>query len=146
MTQRSRDLITGPITLDYFVRRAEDGWKLASIEWFREIDGETEAPELTESFTSEEIPYGLRVAADGLHLEPHPLERSVLLLILKKIVQEKPIPQIASELNSGGFRTRQDTQWTPTVVFELLPRLIEASPSLLRTSEWQALRAKADRH
>jgi hypothetical protein len=140
--QRSRDLVTGQLTLDYFIRKAAEGWKLAAMEWFREVEGDIEAPPLAAPSGSAETPYGLRVSADGLHLEPNPLEHTVLLLILDKIIQEKRITEIAAELNSGGFRTRRDTQWTPTGVFELLPRLIEAGPSLLGSSEWQALRRK----
>ena len=75
-------------------------------------------------------------------MESHPVERTVLLLILEKIVREKAITQIANELNKEGFRTRRNTAWTPAVVFDLLPRLIEVSPALLKSHDWQQLRSR----
>lgn len=140
MIQRSRDLVTGQLTLDYFIRKAAEGWTLAAVEWVREVEDNVQAEPFQVSATGEDIPYGVRLSGDGLHLEPNPLERTVLLLILNKIVQEKRITQIAAELNAEGFRTRNETYWTPSAVFELLPRLIEAGPMLLKSGEWQALR------
>lgn len=142
MTQRSRDLVTGQLTLDYFMRKAAEGWTLSAIEWVREVEESVGAEPFRVSVNTEEIPYGLRTSEDGLHLEANPLERTVLLLILDKIVQDKRITQIASELNADGFRTRGDGAWTPSAVFELLPRLIEAGPNLLKSNDWQQLRAR----
>ena len=142
MIQRSRELITGQLTLDYFMRKAAEGWSLAAVEWVREVPDTTHATTLEVSVNAEEIPYGMRVSEDGLHLEPNPVERTVLLLILNKIVKEKRITQIAAELNDEGLRTRQDTPWSPSAVFELLPRLIEAGPALLKSPDWQDLRTK----
>ncbi len=142
MTQRSRDLVTGQLTLDYFIRKAAEGWSLAAVEWVREVDDIVPAESFQISATSEELPYGLRLSEDGMRLEPNPLERTVLLLILDKIVQDKRITQIAAELNENGLRTRQATPWTPTAVFDLLPRLIEAGPAILKSNDWQQLRRK----
>jgi hypothetical protein len=144
MTQRSRDLVGGPLNLDYFMRRAADGWTLAAIEWVREVavpDSTTETPSATRSLEPEEIPYGLRIGEDGLHLEPNPVETTVLLLILEKIVMEKRLTQIAEDLNNRGFRTRRGTRWTPPVIFDLLPRLIEAGPKLLKSADWHERRS-----
>ncbi len=143
MIQRSRDLVTEQLTLDYFVQRAAGGWKLSAVEWVREIDDGIEAPPAAVFVENEEIPYGLRISPDGFQLEPNPVERTVLLMILDRIVHEERITQIASELNSKGFRMRQDRQWTATAVFELLPRLIETGPGLLKSPEWQAIRMPA---
>jgi hypothetical protein len=140
MKQRSRDLVTGPITLDYLVQKAADGWKVAAVEWVREVE-DTAPQQPAVVTTGDEIPYGLRVSDHALQLEHNPLERTVLLLILDKIVHEKRITDIALELNADGFRTRQGASWSPSAVFELLPRLIEAGPSLLKSPEWQSLRA-----
>jgi hypothetical protein len=74
-------------------------------------------------------------------LEPNPLERTVLLLILEKIIREKRVTEIASELNEEGMRTRRGSPWTPSAVFDLFPRLIEAGPSLLKSADWQQRRA-----
>lgn len=142
MTQRSRDLVTGQLTLDYFIRKAAEGWTLSAVEWVREVGDVIPAESFQISATSEELPYGVRLSEDGLRLEPNPLERTVLLLILDKIVQDKRITQIAAELNENGLRTRQATPWSPTAVFDLLPRLIEAGPAILKSDDWQQLRGK----
>jgi hypothetical protein len=140
--QRSRDLVPGQLTLDYFIRKAAEGWSIAAVEWVREVDDTAAAKPLEVSVLHDEIPYGLRLASDGMHLEPNPLERTALLLILDKIVQEKRITQIAAELNTEGFRTREGIPWSASAVFDLLPRLIEAGPQLLKSSDWQQLREK----
>lgn len=140
MTQRSRDLITGQLTLDYFVEKAAQGWKLAAIEWVREQEDGVPAAPPAVHLAGEEVPYGLRISTDGFYLESNPVERTVLLMLLDRIVHEKRITEIASELNAEGFRTRRDTQWTAAAVFKLLPRLIEAGPGLLKSAEWRTLR------
>jgi len=141
--QRSRDLVSGPITLDYFVRRAAEGWSIAAIEWVREVEktGDTAEPQQA-STVKAEIPYGLEVAESGVELIPNPLEASILLAILEKIVKEKRIGDIANELNRNGYRTRDGALWTAPAVFNLLPRLIEAGPELLKSPAWQELRGK----
>lgn len=142
--QRSRDLIAGQLTLDYFMRKAAEGWKLAAVEWVRELGDEvTDAEPFAGSVEPEDIPYGLRISEDGLHLERNPLETTVLLLILEKIVKEKRVTEIASDLNMEGFTTRRGVAWSPTAVFDLLPRLIEAGPQLLKSSDWQERRARS---
>lgn len=140
MPQRTRDVMTGPLTLDYLVQKAALGWKVAAIEWVREV--ETAPLSDTVVTLTEEIPYGLRLAEDGSKLEQNPLERTVLLLILDSIVHEKRITEIALHLNSEGLPTRQGGVWSPSAVFELLPRLIEAGPSLLKSDEWQSMRSR----
>lgn len=142
MTQRSRDIVTGPLTLDYFIRKAAEGWTITAVEWVREAEAIDHVEPFKISLSTEEIPYGLHLSEDGLELQPNPLERTVLLLILDKIVQDKRITQIASELNAEGFRTRRETPWTPSAVFDLLPRLIDAGPSLLKSTDWRELRAR----
>jgi hypothetical protein len=139
MLQRSRDVVTGPITLDYLVQKAAEGWKVAAVEWVRQV-GDTAQPEPSGPHRGEEIPYGLRLSEGGSQLEEHPVERTVLLLILENIVHEKRITEIAMELNAGGLRTRQGGAWSPSAVFELLPRLIETGPSLLKSADWQNVR------
>jgi hypothetical protein len=145
MTQRSRDLVGGPLTLDYFMRRAADGWTLAAIEWAREVEapeGTIEAPAFEIKVQPEEIPYGLRIGDDGLHLEPNPVETTVLLLMLEKIVMEKRLSQIADDLNLRGFRTRRGTRWSSSTIFDLLPRLIEVGPKLLKSPDWRERRSQ----
>ena len=124
------------------MQKAAEGWQLAAVEWVREV-ADTENPEQFEvSVNAENVPYGLRISPDGMHLEPNPLERTVLLLILEKIVREKRVTEIASELNAEGKRTRRGLAWTPTTVFELFPRLIEMGPSLLKSPDWLERRSR----
>lgn len=136
MQQRIRELIAGPLTIDYFMKKAAEGWRVSSIEWVREVADSRQDTILEVTPAPDEIPYGLRIAQDGMSLEHHPLERTVLLLILEEIVKEKRITEIATDLNSNGYRTRQGAVWTAPAVFELLPRLIEAGPALLKSPEW----------
>lgn len=140
--QRSRDVIAGQLTLDYFMQKAAEGWKLAAVEWVRELpDTTSERMPLEVSFRPEEIPYGLRIADDGINLEKNPLETMVLLLILEEIVKEKRITEIAADLNVHGLKTRSGSAWSAPAVFELLPRLIEIGPALLKSPEWLARRS-----
>src|SRR5438874_13742966 len=142
VTEASRDVIPGQLTLDYFVRKAAAGWTLAAVEWVREVEDNAHVPHVETPLSGEDVPYGLRLSEEGAYLESHPVEKTVLLLILEKIVREKAITQIANELNSEGFRTRRNTAWTPAAVFDLLPRLIEVSPALLKSRDWQELRTR----
>jgi Recombinase len=137
MTHRSRDLIAGELTLDYFMQKAAEGWKLAAVEWVREVpDSVSKSLPVEVSTQPEEIPYGLSIAEDGMNLERNPLEMTVLLMILEEIVKEKRITEIAADLNVKGYKNRRGSAWSPSAVFELLPRLIEMGPTLLKTPEW----------
>ncbi len=141
MKQSIRDVVTSELTLEYFVRRSAEGWKVASIEWVRESGDyrtSAEPPDLLTGFTT--VPYGLQVAEDGLRLEENPLEATVLLLILEQIVREKRIQEIAGQLNLQGYSTRGGKPWSATDVFNLMPRVIEAGPSLLKSAAWQQRR------
>ena len=62
---------------------------------------------------------------------------------MESIVVEKGVTQIAAELNDRGFTTRGGKPWTSTAVFNLLPRLIETAPDILKRADWQARRKKA---
>jgi hypothetical protein len=88
----------------------------------------------------QEVPYGLRVAADHMHLEENPAEVQVMLSILEGIVQDLPLSKISQELNGRGFLMRSGEQWTQSAVFELLPRLIDFGSSLFSREEWLARR------
>ena len=139
MTERVRDIVTGELTLDYFVRRSSEGWRLASIEWVREPDA-ARAESSAEPRIDTQMPYGLQFAEDGRRLEENPFEMSVLLLILEQIVQEKRITEIAAQLNLRGYHTREGAAWNAANVFNLMPRLIETGPALLKSAEWRERR------
>ncbi|MBV8072557.1 MAG: recombinase family protein [Acidobacteriaceae bacterium] len=131
-----RDRVQAPITIEYFQRRLSEGWTLRAVEWERE-EGEQRA-----AGASTDVPYGFEIGADAERLHQNAQEVSVLLAILEMIVTEKRISLIADELNQRGFRTRQGARWTPTAVFELLPRVIDMGPELLKSTEWRERRSQ----
>jgi hypothetical protein len=144
--QRIRDTLAGQeLTLDYFMRRAAEGWSLAAVEWVRGVADPASDADTANPSALDQLPYGLQVAADGTRLEENALEKHVLLLILEKVVQEKRVTEIAAELNSDGLHMRGGGRWTAAAVFDLLPRLIEAGPRLLASSEWRATRRSASK-
>jgi hypothetical protein len=133
-----RDRVQVPVTIEYFQRRLSEGWKLSAVEWERD-----EAAEGTgETGAAVEVPYGLAIGADADRLRQSAEEVAVLLSVLEMIVTEKRISLIADELNQRGFRTRAGSRWTPTAVFELLPRVIDMGPELLKSSEWHRRRSQ----
>jgi hypothetical protein len=89
------------------------------------------------------VPFGYRVAADCEHLEISPEEQEVLAVIAEVIVRDRPFSQIPIELNQRGLRTRGGTPWDRITVFNLLPRLIEASPAIFAGEDWPARRQRA---
>lgn len=136
--ERVRESWSRPITAEYLAQQASFGWKLVSVVWEREIEPDPDSPAPRE----EDCPYGLRVAADGLHLEENTAELEVLLEIMEGIVQDRRISQIAQELNRRDFRTRNGSMWTPMAVFALLPRLIDVGPHMFNSAEWISRREK----
>lgn len=144
MQQTIRDTVSGELTLEYFVNRSAEGWKVASIEWVRVAEPSL-APDEVSGLLREAaaVPYGLQVAEGRAQLEGNPFEATVLLLILEQIVKEKRVSEIAMQLNERGYRTRGGAHWTSTEVFNLLPRLIEAGSSMLKSAAWQERRAAA---
>ena len=145
MKQQTRDIVTGELTLDYFVQRASEGWKLAAVEWVREAEASAGAKEQLAAAVggAAALPYGLQFSASGLELEENSLEMAVLLLILEQIIREKRITEIASQLNQQGYKTREGTSWSSSAVFNLLPRLIEVGPAVLKSPAWEQRRPKA---
>lgn len=141
MRETIRDVITGDLSLEYFAKRLIEGWKIAHIEWVRDTGTAQAAARATVVLNGVgALPYGLRLREDG-GVEENPTEIAVLLLMLEEIVREKRVQEIAAELNQRGFATRDATRWNAVDVFNLLPRLIEAGPSLLKSDAWQQRRA-----
>lgn len=83
-----------------------------------------------------EIPYGLKIATDCRHLEDNPEEMHILIRVMEWIVLDKPLSQVAVELNKEGLRDRNNHLWNPATVFYLLPRLIEAGPRIFGSDIW----------
>ena len=132
--ERVREVLTKPLELEYVKLRAEAGWKPVAVEWEREVEEAEKEP----LHSLEEIPYGLRVSDDCLHLVENPAETQVLIQMLDGIVQDLPFSRIAEELNSSGLRTRSGSRWEPVFVFNMLPRLIQVGPRIFSSEEWQA--------
>ncbi len=136
--ERVREVLRDSLREEYVKQRADAGWRLVALEWEREVEGEAgEPPELIE-----DVPYGLRVAADCSHLEEDPAEKQALLLMMDLIVQDRPLSQVADGLNRAAFRTRQGTPWSPVSVFNMLPRLIEVGPRIFSSEDWMARRER----
>lgn len=133
--KRVRELVAGLPGPDYLRDKMEKGWRLVALEWEREADDSGQPPR-------EEVPFGLKVADDCLHLEEDPAERQALRLMLDLIVDDEiPLSRVSSELNEKGYRTRSGSKWTQAAVFDMLPRLIESAPRIFSTDEW-ALRKR----
>jgi Recombinase len=135
--ERLRETISGKLDQDYLHQREAAGWRIASIEWVRETSGVSPSGSIRE-----EVPYGMRVGPDCIHLEEDSSEKEAILLMLEMIVQEIRLPQVASELNRRGFRTRAGQDWDAVAVFNLLPRLIEMGPKIFSSEEWVQRRPK----
>ena len=137
-SERMRDEMSSPPAADYWTRKSEAGWRLAAVEWIREVkSAETAPPD-----PAQEIPYGLKIADDCAHLEVHPAEREALMLMLELIVQDRTLSQVAAELNARGFRTRRGMEWGPASVFNMLPRMIEVGPNVFSQTEWATRRGR----
>jgi hypothetical protein len=138
-TKRIREVVWEPPSPHYLMEKVRKGWTLVALEWEREMHPD----EVRSAGLSRDVPYGLRVAADSLTLEEDPEEREVLTAMLNLIVKDDvPFSQIALELNQRGFRTREGLQWSQTAVFEMLPRLVEAAPTIFSSEEWEALKRR----
>jgi hypothetical protein len=119
------------------------GWRLVALEWERE--SESTEPEPAESARVEEVPYGVQISGDGFHLIESPAEMRVLMTAVNLIVDDAPLSGVADELNRQGFRTRTGAKWTPTAVFNLLPRMIETGPRIFTNDEWVERRKRLTR-
>ncbi len=138
-TRRIREVVWEPPSPHYLMEKARKGWTLVALEWEREMD-EQEARALG---LPSDVPYGLRIASSSLTLEEDPDERKVLVEMLGLIVQDEVrFSAVAQALNDKGFTTRDGKPWTPSAVFDMLPRLIEVAPTILTSDEWEALKAR----
>ena len=81
--ERLREVVAGLPSPEYVAEQAAEGWRLVAVEWEREARGS----EKESSRVKEEIPFGLKVSKDCLHLEDDPAETATLLLVLEMIVE-----------------------------------------------------------
>ena len=140
--ERIRDVVASPFSGQIIQQRTSAGWQMVSIEWRRELP-DSETP--SDGAFSEDVPYGLRIAADGQRLEVHPRENQALMLMMDLLGQDFTYSSIVSDLNEKGFRTRDGKPWTRVAVFNMMPRLIEVGPRLFASEEWKAQQVKLAR-
>ena len=136
--ERIREVLVRSLDAEHLKQRTDAGWKLIALEWQREIEGE----EAAHGPLAEEVPFGLKMAADCSHLEENVTEKQALMLMMDLIVDDQPLSRVADELNRQGFRTRQGTLWGPASVFNMLPRLIDIGPRIFSSEEWAARRRR----
>ena len=135
--ERVRDVISEPLSPEAIRQRTSAGWRMVSIEWQRELP-DSEAP--GEGAFNEDIPYGLRISADGKRLEADPAEHQTLMLMMELLVQDFSYSSIVSDLNEKGFRMRDGQPWNRVAVFNMIPRLIEVGPRFFSSEEWEKRR------
>jgi hypothetical protein len=142
--ERVREVVTGPLTPEYLNKRAGEGWTLVgiSLEWEREAGQAQPEP----GGLGEEVPYGLQVAGDCLHLEENPAEKQVLVRMMELIVEDHPLSRVADELNTKNYRTRHGQRWTASAVFNMIPRLVETGPRIFTSAQWVELRRRLTVH
>ena len=66
------------------------------------------------------VPFGFRVAADGVKLEPHAVEREIIATIAALRASGFSLDDIAGEMNRQGFRTRSGGTWHKVAVHRAL--------------------------
>ncbi|HYW43953.1 MAG TPA: recombinase family protein [Bryobacteraceae bacterium] len=136
--ERIRETLTGLPTLDYLMQRIQLGWRPSAIEWERDIV----APGAEGQQYAEEIPYGLEVSSDCAGLVESAAEKEVITVALDMVVEDCPLSRVAAELNARGFKTRAGKPWTPTELFNLLPRMIQVGPRLFSSEQWVTRRQR----
>jgi DNA invertase Pin-like site-specific DNA recombinase len=84
-------------------------------QWEREAIGERTRDAMGHKRANGErvgtVPFGSRVAADGVHLEADPAEQGILARIRELNVAGFSTRRIAEELNRQGLKTRRGTDW-----------------------------------
>ena len=136
--ERIREKVTILPTSMYLSKMHDAGWSLVALEWEREIEISGEPEPSDEPVATEEIPFGLRIASDGHHLEDDPLEMQTLRFLAELIVQDVSFRSMADAMNVRDYRSRSGAPWTAASVFRLIPRLIEVTPRILKGGEWDA--------
>jgi len=88
-----------------------------------------------------ELPYGMRVASDCHHIEEDPAEAEVLRIVMRMVVEDRPLSKITEQLNERGYRTRAGNRWTMSDVFRLMPVLVDSGPRMFGAAEWVSARS-----
>lgn len=99
---------------------------LASVsQWEREAIGERTATALRHKaargeFTGGRVPYGFRLAADGVQLEEDPDEQAVIEAARAARARGLSLRAVASELACQGYRTRNGRSFAATQIKRML--------------------------
>lgn len=146
-TEWIREALSAWPAPDYVRQKEAEGWRLVAVEWEREVEvaPESETALPSAGHSAEEIPYGLRIAADCHHLEENPEEMRILRFLAELIVQDASFTGMAAALNERDFRARGGRPWTAAGVFKLTPRLIEVAPRILSGQEWESRKKQISR-
>src|SRR3981189_2846769 len=140
-----RERVTILPTSTYLSKMHDAGWTLVALEWEREVETSS-APEPEDlPASSDEIPFGLPIGSDCLHLEDDPLEMQTLRFLAEMIVQDISFTSMADALNVSEYRTRDGRTWSAAGVFKLTPRLIEVTPRLPSGPEWESRKKQLSR-
>src|ERR1700746_2227031 len=97
--ERIREKVTILPTSMYLSKMHDAGWSLVALEWEREIEISGAPEPSDEPVTTEEIPFGLRIASDDPPLEDDPLEMQTLRFLAELIVQDVSFRSMADALN-----------------------------------------------
>ena len=146
--RRFREIISEPFDAEQFGERLAKGWRPLLIEWERpDAAGATGlvGASLTGSGVLTEVPYGLRVAEDGYHLEECEEEIVTMRRMLQLIVDDTALWKVAETVNAEGPRQRDGREWSQTVIFSLLPRLVEVAPTIFGSEDWAQWRRSRPR-
>lgn len=98
---------------------------MASVsQWERETIGERTKDALAHKKGKGErvgtVPFGFRLAADGLHLEENPQEQAIVSRVQELKAAGYTLREIAAELNRQGFTTRRGSAWQHVYVLNVL--------------------------
>jgi len=139
-SERKRDVLHGVVGTEYLESRMREGWRPVALEWERQVEGEAPKPA-----AREEVPFGLRVSGDCLHLEEDPTEMAVLTSMMEMMIQDVSLTGVAEELNRRGLPTRDGSSWNAAAVFRLLPRVVDVAPRIFTDAQWEARRKRLAR-
>jgi DNA invertase Pin-like site-specific DNA recombinase len=99
----------------------------AVSQWEREAIGERTRDAMRHKRANHErvgtLPFGYRLAADGVHIEPEFSEQTILGVVRQLNDAGLSTRQIAVELNRQGFKTRRGTNWR----FEYVAKALRAA-------------------
>lgn len=138
-TKRFREVVAELPTAEEVRRKAQEGWKLVAVEWEREAGAAAGAAD-----SWREAPYGLEAPGGGHELVESAREEAALRLMLNLVIDDRnSLVEVAAELNRRGFRRRDGEDWSPSAVFNMLPRLVDVAPKLFASPDWAALREDA---